>query len=110
MFAFSMNTAVKADDPNADTKRIEIIRYPSKRPKAPSMQIITCLYYSDGFLSIEFLYSEGEGHLTISDETGNEWDYTINTYETSYVNIGILASAKITLTTEQGFTYTGVIE
>lgn len=80
---------------------------PSHRPKAPSMQRVNAVY-SDGFLTFEFAYPEGECELQLMDlSTGEMVVEYFDSAVTEPVYVGYHSTASLTVTTENGNTYTG---
>lgn len=77
------------------------------RPKAPSRQEIACTY-SDDCLYFGFAIPEGECRLTMTDLNTGEVVYADFDSETPEpVYIGYHDSGEISISTEQGNTYTG---
>lgn len=79
------------------------------RPQAPDRQMIFCQYDGEE-LTFSFAYSEGECEVQLTDRTGLSQFYTIDSSELfASVYVGKIGYTEITLTTERGVTYTGVI-
>ena len=77
------------------------------RPKAPSMQHITCMYY-DGTLTFEFAIPEGECQLILSDlSTGEIVAADFDSAMSEPVYVGYHSTASLTVTTANGHTSTG---
>ena len=80
----------------------------SHRPKAPSMQNVTCTY-NEGSLTFEFAYPEGQCQLILADPTTGEtvaagFDSAVS----EPVYVGYHSTASLTVTTANGNTYTGM--
>lgn len=86
------------------------IRTNPNRPKAPSRQVITC-YYDGENLNFDFIYSEGECEIYLTDMSTNlSRYYLIDSAELSTsIFVGTIKSTAISLTTSNGNTYTGAI-
>lgn len=103
-----------ADTPTNPIKNPIVIDLPPRntgdfgaRPKAPSMQSVTCTY-NDGFLTFEFAFPEGECELMLSDlSTGDMVIEYFDSAVTEPVYVGYHSTASLTVTTENGNTYTG---
>lgn len=81
----------------------------NKRPKAPSLQQITCVYDGEN-LHFDFVLPEGECSLTLTG--GVNAAYTFDSSELNaevYVG-GIEDETQLTLTTEYGHLYSGTLE
>lgn len=84
---------------------------PGKKPKLPSKQRIDCIYDGE-YLHLNFLIPEGNCNMILYDA----YNYAYNTYyynsadESISVRIGIVKNTTITIHTEKGNTYSGVIE
>ena len=79
----------------------------SSRPKAPSMQSVSCTY-SDGNLYFEFAIPEGECQLILSDSSTGE--IVVEYFDSAVsepVYVGYHRTASLTVDTENGKTYTG---
>lgn len=85
-------------------------RVPNKRPKSPSLQIISCTYDTE-CLTLEFTVSEGMVEVNIIElNSGIITSYSVDSSElraTFY--IGIIKESSIEVTTEEGNTYIGTI-
>lgn len=79
------------------------------RPKAPSLQQITCTYDGEA-LNFEFVIPEGECTMTLSGDL--TMTYAFDSSElNAEVYVGTLHSdTEITLTTEYGNEYSGTLE
>lgn len=82
---------------------------PGNRPQAPDRQMIFCQYDGEE-LTFSFAYSEGECEVQLTDRYGLTQFYTIDSSELfASVYVGKIGYTEITLITERGITYTGVI-
>ena len=103
--------AVSADTtPNSPTKGIIALQpkpKPNYRPKAPSMQQVSCTY-SEGNLYFEFAFPEGQCQLLLSDlVTGETVAAGFDSASSEPVYIGYHSTASLTVTTANGNTYSG---
>lgn len=82
----------------------------SNRPHVPNRQIITCVYDGED-ICLEFAYSEGICDVYLTDAyTGETQCFSIDSSELSVVIcVGEIGESYITLITENGNTYEGVI-
>lgn len=77
------------------------------RPKAPSRQSVTCVYY-DGTLTFEFAIPEGECQLILSDlSTGEIVAADFDSAMSEPIYVGYHSTASLTVTTANCHTYTG---
>lgn len=77
------------------------------KPKAPSLQSITCVY-DNGSLLIGFAVPEGDCILYVTDETtGFTTQYTFNTEDEAEISVGTLSSAYLEFHTSNGHVYSG---
>lgn len=80
---------------------------PNLRPKAPSRQIVTCIY-DEGNLYFEFAIPEGQCQLFLSDpSTGETVVAGFDSDVTEPVYVGYHRTASLTVNTENGNTYAG---
>lgn len=81
-----------------------------KRPKAPDLQVIYCMYVGET-LTISFTYPDGVCSCQITDRgTGQSSYYYINSTEGAIeLEIGHLTAFDITITTESNKSYFGTI-
>lgn len=88
----------------------ETPRDPNGRPKAPGRQVITCHYDGEN-LNLDFIYSEGECEVYLTELSTNFSRYYLIDSSELYASIfvGTIKSTAITLTTSNGNTYTGAI-
>lgn len=78
-----------------------------QRPKAPSMQYISCTYM-DGMLYVDFAYPEGECVLTVTNlSNGLSSSYGFDSTEAAEIYVGNLAKARLDVTTAYGNSYQG---
>lgn len=82
----------------------------SHRPKAPSLQRITCVYDGEN-LVFDFVLPEGQCELSVR---GIDNGYVVNeTFDSSdlvaEVFVGTLSDCEIELSTSLGHTYSGVL-
>ncbi len=79
----------------------------TKRPQAPSRQIIEC-DYNDGYLAFDFAISEGECEVLLTEYiTEAEQSYIIDSSDCyAEIYVGVLYESTVTLTTESGAVYT----
>lgn len=113
VFDMHGDTPVEGDIPEIEegpTKLEETpIKDPGNRPQAPDRQMIFCQYDGEE-LTFSFAYSEGECEVQLTDRTGLMQFYTIDSSELfASVYVGKIGYTEITLTTQRGVTYTGVI-
>ena len=89
-------------------KRIKLsTKNTSSRPKAPSMQQVSCSY-SDGNLYFEFAIPEGQCQVILSDlVTGEMVAAGFDSAASEPVYVGYHSTASLTVTTANGHTYTG---
>lgn len=82
----------------------------SNRPHVPDRQVITCVY-SDGDICLDFVYSEGMCDVYVADAcTGETQYFSFDSAELSVlIYVGEIGESYITLVTEKGNTYEGVI-
>ncbi len=79
------------------------------KPKAPSRQQIEA-WYLNGYLTISFLYSEGECEMTVLDLSDQySYVYSLDSSISTIIYIGEVSNVEITITTEYGNEYTGYI-
>ncbi|MBD5181791.1 MAG: hypothetical protein HDS23_00775 [Bacteroides sp.] len=80
---------------------------PTLRPKAPSMQDVTCTY-NEGMLTFEFAYPEGECELQLTDlSTGEMILDNFDSAISEPVYVGYHSTASLTVTTANGNIYSG---
>ena len=108
-------SAVYADGPSSDLELAgEEIEMKSKRfqnrPKAPSMQKITCVYL-DGWISIEFEFDEGMADMQVIDlATGFGSSQSFSTAAPAKRYVGLLSAPTLLIVTPAaGQTYEGYI-
>lgn len=106
--AFDMTAETPSDNPKIRGKFKLMPTTPTKgRPKAPSMQNVMC-EYDDGFLTFEFAYPEGVCELQLTDlSTGEMVVEYFDSAVTEPVYVGYHSTASLTVSTENGNTYTG---
>ena len=98
------------DSPKEDIKIIILNpNYPiGHRHKSSSMQSVPCTY-SDGNLTFEFAYPEGNCSAVLSDLlTGETVVANFDSAVTEPVYVGYHATASLTVTTSNGNTYSGM--
>ena len=83
----------------------------SNTPKAPDRQIITCSYDGE-ILTLNFVYSEGMGILSIVDQEDYEYSYNLDT-SVLFIQIpvgNLNGMIRLQLETEYGRFFEGLIE
>lgn len=98
-------------EPSSPPKDIPVVKKNrgsiSSRPKTPSRQEITCIYY-DGNISVSFFLPEGECTMTVLDSTTMiAVEYMFSSEETADLYVGELNEAYIEFSTSAGNEYEG---
>lgn len=81
----------------------------SKRPKAPSLQQITCVYDGE-VLHFDFVLPEGECALTLTGGSNTSCSFDSSELNAQVYIGGISDETELTLITEYGHQYSGTLE
>ena len=108
-------TASRNDD-NSNSRIIlyKNFRNGTNKPRSPElMKTISCVYSNYGELSIEFDIPEGQCYLYVEHDTGGTFDYFFDSADpinNFFIGRpGSFTEAYITITTESGNEYFGVL-
>ncbi len=110
MIAVSANAQKQSSGSYVELNSVKHRQGTSHRPKAPSLQRITCTYDGE-YLVFDFVLPEGQCELTVrSIDNTNVVCETFDSNDlVAEVFVGELSDCEIELTTQKGNTYSGTL-